>query len=126
MATTVADIDALLQATARNGRVVVAGGAVGGAIALTFAARRPERVRGVVGFGPAIGIAAERRPAILAHADSVEAQGIPRHRRSRAGASLSETNCVPTRRPLRPIARVGSPTTPAAMPRCTACSPGWR
>lgn len=77
MAVMVADIEALLQATGRAGRVVVSGGAVGGAIALSFAARRPERVRGVVGFGPATGIAAERRPAILAHADSVEAKGMP-------------------------------------------------
>jgi 3-oxoadipate enol-lactonase len=70
------DIAALLDTLGRSGLVTMVGCAVGGAIALHFAARYSERVRGVVALGPATGIPEERRPAIHAHADRVEREGM--------------------------------------------------
>ncbi|TNC08172.1 alpha/beta fold hydrolase [Methylobacterium terricola] len=70
------DVVALLDALGRNDPVTVAGGAVGGAIALHVAARHPGRVRAVAALGPATGIPEERRPAIHAHADRVEREGM--------------------------------------------------
>lgn len=70
------DILTLLDATGRRGLVTIAGGAVGGAIALHFAASYPERTRGAVLFGPATGIPDERRQAILDYADHVERVGM--------------------------------------------------
>lgn len=70
------DIAALLDALDRTGPVTLVGCAVGGAIALHFAARHPERVRALVALGPATGIPEERRPAIHAHADRVEREGM--------------------------------------------------
>ncbi|PZU06476.1 alpha/beta hydrolase [Sphingomonas sp.] len=40
---------------------IVAGGALGGGIALAFAASHPERSAGVIAFAPATGVPAERR-----------------------------------------------------------------
>lgn len=70
------DIEALLEATGRRGAVTIAGGAVGGGIALHFAHRNSERVRGVVAMGPATVLADERKPAIHALADDVEQNGM--------------------------------------------------
>jgi len=49
----VEDLRALLDALDIHGKVTLAGGAVGGAIALKFAATYPERVSGVVAVSPA-------------------------------------------------------------------------
>lgn len=70
------DIVALMEANGRRGPAVLVGCAVGGALALHAAARHPDRIEGVVALGPATGIAQERRPAILAHADRVEREGM--------------------------------------------------
>jgi pimeloyl-ACP methyl ester carboxylesterase len=70
------DILALLDATGRRGAATVVGCAVGGAIALHFAARHPRRARALVALGPATGIPEERRPAILGQADRVERAGM--------------------------------------------------
>ena len=70
------DIAALLDHCGRREPVVIAGGAVGGGIALHFAARHVGRVRGVVALGPATGVPADRRAAVLAHADEVEQIGM--------------------------------------------------
>lgn len=70
------DIAALLDALDRKEAVTIAGGAVGGGIALHFAARHPDRVRGVVALGPATGIPPDRQPAIQALADTVEREGM--------------------------------------------------
>ena len=59
------DIAALLDKLGIADRVALAGVAVGGAIALHFAARYPERTSAVAVGSPATGIAAERRGAAL-------------------------------------------------------------
>jgi 3-oxoadipate enol-lactonase len=70
------DIAALLDALAISGKVALAGVAVGGAIALHFAARYPERTSAVVAGSPATGVAAERRPAALERVARIEATGM--------------------------------------------------
>jgi 3-oxoadipate enol-lactonase len=70
------DIAALLDALAISGKVALAGIAVGGAIALHFAARYPERTSAVVAGSPATGVAAERRPAALERVARIEATGM--------------------------------------------------
>jgi 3-oxoadipate enol-lactonase len=70
------DVAALLDAAAITAPVVVAGVAVGGAVALAAAARYPARIKGVVALGPATFVPAERRPSILDYADRVEQGGM--------------------------------------------------
>ena len=70
------DIAALLDALGIAGKVALAGVAVGGAIALHFAARYPERSRAVAVGSPATGIAAERRAAALERLARIEAAGM--------------------------------------------------
>jgi 3-oxoadipate enol-lactonase len=70
------DIAALLDALAISGKVALAGVAVGGAIALHFAARYPERASAVVAGSPATGVASERRPAALERVARIEATGM--------------------------------------------------
>jgi 3-oxoadipate enol-lactonase len=70
------DIAALLDTLAISGKVAVAGVAVGGAIALHFAARYPERTSAVVAGSPATGIAAERRGPALERLARIEAVGM--------------------------------------------------
>jgi 3-oxoadipate enol-lactonase len=70
------DIAALLDTLAISGKVAVAGVAVGGAVALHFAARYPERTSAVVAGSPATGIAAERRVPALERLARIEADGM--------------------------------------------------
>jgi 3-oxoadipate enol-lactonase len=70
------DIAALLDHFGIAGKVALAGVAVGGAIALHFAARYPERTSAVAVGSPATGIAAERRPAALERLARIEAAGM--------------------------------------------------
>ncbi len=70
------DIAALLDALGIAGKVALAGVAVGGAIALHFAARYPERSRAVAVGSPATGIAPDRRAAALERIAKVEALGM--------------------------------------------------
>jgi 3-oxoadipate enol-lactonase len=79
------DLAALLDALGITGPVALAGIAVGAAIAVHFAARRPDRAAALVLHGPAVGVAAERRQATLDRAAAVEAGGM----RSVAEASLT-------------------------------------
>jgi 3-oxoadipate enol-lactonase len=58
------------------GKVALAGVAVGGAIALHFAARYKERTSAVAVGSPATGIAAERRAPALARLARIEAAGM--------------------------------------------------
>ena len=74
--TMVDDIAALLDALRIAGKVALAGIAVGGAIALHFAARYPERTSGVVAGSPATGIAPDRRAAVLERVAKIEASGM--------------------------------------------------
>jgi 3-oxoadipate enol-lactonase len=70
------DIAALLDAYGISGKVALAGIAVGGAIALHFAARFPERTSAVVVGSPATGIAAERRVPALERLKKIETEGM--------------------------------------------------
>src|SRR3979409_1581420 len=70
------DIAAVLGARGLAGSVALAGIAVGGAIALHFAARYPERASAVAVGSPATGIAPDRRPAALERVASIEAAGM--------------------------------------------------
>ncbi|MCC6717619.1 MAG: alpha/beta fold hydrolase [Acetobacteraceae bacterium] len=70
------DIAALLDAAGIAGPVAIAGCAVGGGIAMTFALRHPARTAALIAMGPATGVSAERRAATLARADSTEKSGM--------------------------------------------------
>jgi 3-oxoadipate enol-lactonase len=70
------DIAALLDKLGIEGPVALAGIAVGGAIALHFAARYSERAGAVVVGSPATGVAPERRPAALERVARIEAAGM--------------------------------------------------
>jgi 3-oxoadipate enol-lactonase len=70
------DIAALLDALGIGGKVAVAGVALGGAIALHFAARYPLRTSAVAVSSPATGVAPERRPAALERLLKIEAAGM--------------------------------------------------
>src|SRR5450631_4512121 len=70
------DISALLDALGIAGKVALAGVAVGGAIALHFAARYPERTSAVAVGSPATGIEPERRAAVLERVARLEAAGM--------------------------------------------------
>jgi 3-oxoadipate enol-lactonase len=70
------DIAALLDHAGIAGKVALAGVAVGGAIALHFAARYPERASAVAVGSPATGIAPDRRAAFLERLVKVEAAGM--------------------------------------------------
>src|SRR5882762_5087370 len=59
------DIAGLLDRLGIAGKVALAGVALGGAIALHFAARYNERTSAVAVSSPATGVAPERRPAAL-------------------------------------------------------------
>src|SRR2546421_11161817 len=70
------DIAALLDHVGISGKVALAGVALGGAIALHFAARYPERTSAVAVGSPATGIAAERRAPALERLARIEAAGM--------------------------------------------------
>ena len=70
------DITALLDTLGIAGKVALAGIAVGGAIALHFAARYPERTSAVAVGSPATGIAPDRRAAALERVAKIEATGM--------------------------------------------------
>jgi 3-oxoadipate enol-lactonase len=74
--TMVDDIAALLDSLGIPGRVALAGIAVGGAIALHFAARHPARASAVAVGSPATAIAPDRRAAALERIAQVEAAGM--------------------------------------------------
>lgn len=70
------DIAALLDALGIEGKVALAGVAVGGAIALHFAARHPARASAVVAGSPATGMAPDRRAAALERVAKLEREGM--------------------------------------------------
>jgi 3-oxoadipate enol-lactonase len=70
------DIAALLDALGIAGKVALAGIAVGGAIALHFAARHPERTSAVAVGSPATAVAPDRRAAALERVATIEATGM--------------------------------------------------
>jgi 3-oxoadipate enol-lactonase len=70
------DIVALLDANGIKGKVALAGVAVGGAVALHFAARYPQRASAVVVGSPATGLSPDRRAAGLERAAAMERNGM--------------------------------------------------
>jgi 3-oxoadipate enol-lactonase len=70
------DIAALLDHTKISGKVALAGIAVGGGVALHFAARYPDRTSAVAVGSPATGIAQDRRAAVLERVARLEAAGM--------------------------------------------------
>jgi 3-oxoadipate enol-lactonase len=70
------DIAALLDRNKIAGQVALAGIAVGGGVALHFAARYPERTSAVAVGSPATGISADRRAAVLERVAKLEAAGM--------------------------------------------------
>lgn len=70
------DIAALLDALAITGKVAVAGCAVGGGIAMTFALRHAARCAALIAMGPATGMAPERLAATLARAEATVQAGM--------------------------------------------------
>lgn len=76
METMLRDLGAVLDATATEGPVTLVGAAVGGLIALAFAARNPGRVKRLVLLGPALGIPAERHAAVMETTARIESLGL--------------------------------------------------
>lgn len=74
--TMVDDLTALTDALGIAGKVALAGIAVGGAIALRAAIRAPQRFAALVVSSPAIGIAPDRRAAVLARVERMEREGL--------------------------------------------------
>jgi 3-oxoadipate enol-lactonase len=70
------DLAGLLDALGITGKVVLAGIAVGAAIAVHFAVRYPHRAAALVLHGPAVGVGEDRKQATLNRAASVEAGGM--------------------------------------------------
>jgi pimeloyl-ACP methyl ester carboxylesterase len=70
------DVAGLLDALGMKGKVAIAGIAVGGAIAIHFAARHAARTAALIPMSPAVGVPADRRAAIAAAADAMEKGGI--------------------------------------------------
>jgi pimeloyl-ACP methyl ester carboxylesterase len=70
------DMRALLDALDLRGPAIVAGAALGGAVAAHFACRFPERVARLILIGPALGVPPERHAAALAIADRLEREGM--------------------------------------------------
>lgn len=70
------DVAGLLDALKIGGRIAIAGIAVGGAIAIHFAARHADRAAALIAMSPAVGIAPERRAATLAMVEDMERRGV--------------------------------------------------
>ena len=70
------DIAALLDSQGISGPVAIAGCAVGGGIAMTFAVRHAARCAALIAMGPATGVAPERRAATLARAEATVKAGM--------------------------------------------------
>jgi 3-oxoadipate enol-lactonase len=70
------DLAALLDALGIEGKVALAGTAVGGAIAIHFAVRHAARTGALVVTSPATGVTADRRQATLDRAAAAEAKGM--------------------------------------------------
>ncbi|MFV0294917.1 MAG: alpha/beta fold hydrolase [Hyphomicrobiaceae bacterium] len=83
------DVASLLDALGIGGKVTIAGIAVGGAIAIHFAARHAARTAGLIPMSPAVGVVPERRTATAAAADALEKNGV------RAGIEASMATTYP-------------------------------
>jgi 3-oxoadipate enol-lactonase len=72
----IADLDGVLDVLGVNGPVALAGGAVGGGIALRMAAKRTEQVQALVAMAPATEIPPERQASAKAFPAKLAAMGI--------------------------------------------------
>jgi 3-oxoadipate enol-lactonase len=70
------EIAGLLDALRITTPVAVAGCAIGGAIAMHFAANKPQRTAALMAMSPATFVARELRPATLTRADKAEREGM--------------------------------------------------
>ena len=70
------DVAALLDSQGISGPVAIAGCAVGGGIAMTFALRHAARCAALIAMGPATGVAPDRRAATLARAEATVQSGM--------------------------------------------------
>lgn len=70
------DMAVLLDALGIDGKVIVAGAAVGGAIAVRFALRHAARTKKLILIGPALGVPPERHAAALGIADMLDEKGM--------------------------------------------------
>lgn len=70
------DIVALLDHLGIGDQVVVAGAAMGAAVAVRMATRFPARTKRLVLIGPALGVPTERREAARALCDCIEVEGM--------------------------------------------------
>jgi 3-oxoadipate enol-lactonase len=70
------DVVMLMDAVGLGGKAILAGVAVGGAIALHAAVQHPHRVAAVVASSPAVSIAPDRRAALLARVETMEREGL--------------------------------------------------
>ena len=107
------DIAALLDALGIVGRVALAGVAVGGAIALHFAARYSERASAAAVGSPATGVAPDRRAAAMERVANIEAAGMALMAMPLSFAATSSA--------LSDTGRDGSATIPRAMRRSGEC-----
>lgn len=71
----VADLDGLLDAEGISEPITLVGVAFGAAIALQYAADRPQRVASVFAIAPAVGVPPARKAGVLARADDIERFG---------------------------------------------------
>lgn len=78
IADAVRDLAALLDSLGICEPAVVAGCALGGGIALQFAASEPNRVHGVVAMAPAVGVKPAARRPMLEWAAAIEKEGMRR------------------------------------------------
>lgn len=83
------DLAALLEALEIDGPVCLAASALGAAVAIHFAATRPERTRALVAFSPACGLPPERRAAARELADLTARVGVRAARSGNATAAQS-------------------------------------
>ncbi len=70
------DIDALVRHAGIDEPVVLVGAAVGAAVAMRHALKRPAAVDCIIGFSPVTHCPADRRGGVLAHAGRIETEGL--------------------------------------------------
>ena len=70
------DVSKLLDHLSFSGKAIVIGCAVGGAVAIHFAARHSAQTAGLVAMSPAVGVSDERKAATLARADYLLVEGV--------------------------------------------------
>jgi 3-oxoadipate enol-lactonase len=70
------DLLSLLDALDIKIKVAIAGGAVGGGVALHFAVRHPQRAAAIIAMSPSASVPPERKAAVLDRSDFIEREGL--------------------------------------------------